>query len=196
MKPVVILEGMLVRDLAGNILDASSTVTLIDTADRGFILIDTGEPGRRGELISALEKNNVKAGDIHYLVNTHSHHDHKGNNSLFANAVQLIHPADSYRNEAEGKKLKFVEEGFELSARPRSYVMETPGHTRGSITIIVECPEVYAVTGDALPLEDNYKQWVPPGINIDPALALKSMERIVKTARCIIPGHDKMFEID
>jgi glyoxylase-like metal-dependent hydrolase (beta-lactamase superfamily II) len=62
--------------------------------------------------------------------------------------------------------------------------------------VIVEADYVFAITGDALPIEDNYREWVPPGINIDPELAIRSMERIVKIADYVIPGHDKSFKID
>ncbi|UCH88388.1 MAG: MBL fold metallo-hydrolase [Thermoplasmata archaeon] len=197
MNPMIILPGVLVRDSAGNILDASSTVTLIRSEDKGNILIDTGEPSRRLELLSALKK---KAGmvpaDINFLVVTHSHIDHVGNNELFVNANILAHKTDFLGRGGKCFGITLIKEGYVISEQPRAYVIETPGHTRGSISVIVESDKIYAITGDALPIEDNYKQWVPPGINIDPALAIKSMERIVKIADVIIPGHDNMFEIN
>jgi glyoxylase-like metal-dependent hydrolase (beta-lactamase superfamily II) len=42
---------------------------------------------------------------------------------------------------------------------------------------------------------DNYLKWVPPGINIDPELALNSMRKIVDWADVVVPGHDKPFRI-
>lgn len=197
MNPRIILPGILIRDLGGAILEASSSVVLLQTEDKGNILIDTGEYARRAELISALK---TEAGldpeDISFLVNTHSHPDHTGNNEIFDKAMWLIHPKEfgGLINNKTG--VVSINEGYEISSQPRAHIIETPGHTWWSISIIVETDHVYAITGDALPIEDNYLQWVPPGINIDPGLALKSMERIVETADYVLPGHDKMFKID
>jgi glyoxylase-like metal-dependent hydrolase (beta-lactamase superfamily II) len=197
MIPQVILPGILIRDLGGNIRDASSSVTLISSEDKGNILIDTGERSRRPDLISALKsKAGIEPPDINLIINTHIHHDHTGNNRIFENAEVFVHPAEFGGMDESRFDFTPIKEGIEVAASPRVYIIETPGHTEGSITIIVEADKIYAVTGDALPLRDNYTEWVPPGINIDPALALKSMDLIVKIADIVIPGHGNLFNID
>ena len=73
-------------------------------------------------------------------------------------------------------------------------VLETPGHTLGSITVLTDTDEgVVAIAGDAIPTKENYTKWVPPGINYDPELALHSMKRIVDRADIIVPGHGAIF---
>jgi glyoxylase-like metal-dependent hydrolase (beta-lactamase superfamily II) len=191
------LPGILVRDWAGMILEASSTVTLIQTFDKKYILVDTSDRSRQKELISALkDKADIEPADIDYLVSTHRHPDHIGNNDLFKNAKWYAHPAEYSFPSKNRPNPEPAKEGYALARNPRVYIIETPGHTLGSITVIVESDDIYAITGDALPLEDNYHQWVPPGININPFIALKSMERIVKLADYVIPGHDRMFKIE
>ena len=197
MKPLIALPGVLVRDRFGAILDASSTVTLIKTEDAGNILIDSGERSRRDELLAGLRNvGGLSPGDIDVLVNTHGHGDHTGSNELFVKAQWLAHEEEFIVKSKKALDFKNVKEGHVLAKTPRTYIIETPGHTAGSITVIVEAESVYAITGDALPIEDNYREWVPPGINIDPGLAIRSMERIVDIADYVIPGHDAMFKIE
>ena len=195
--PLIVLEGILVRDRFGAILDASSTVTLIRTEDSGNILVDTGEFSRQKDLIHGLKSiGRLEPEDIDKVVFTHGHGDHMGNNKLFLNAEFYYHPDEHIISRHKARGSHEVSEGFILANKPRVYVIETPGHTRGCITVIINYDDVFAAAGDALPIEDNYRQWVPPGINIDPELAIRSMERIVDAADYVIPGHGRMFKID
>jgi N-acyl homoserine lactone hydrolase len=78
---------------------------------------------------------------------------------------------------------------------PGFMVFHTPGHTRGSISVIVtgrfgDAEGAVVCAGDALPTRDNYIFRLPPGINYDRALASRSMDRIIAKADWIIPGHD------
>ena len=74
-------------------------------------------------------------------------------------------------------------------------IIETPGHSWDSITIIVKLEKNYAIAGDAIPIKGNYEQWIPPIVHVDAKLALESMEKIVRIADVIIPGHDSPFSI-
>jgi len=196
-RPLVVLPGVLVRDRFGAILDASSTVTLVKTGDSGNILIDSGERSRREELLDGLLTiGRLEPEDIHILINTHGHADHTGSNELFTRAKWIAHEDEFIVKSKKTSKFRKASEGCVLSNSPRTYIIGTPGHTAGSITVIVEAEDVYAVTGDALPIRDNYRNWVPPGINIDPELALRSMAHIVEIADFIIPGHDEGFRIN
>lgn len=42
------------------------------------------------DFILGLKKHNLSCDDIHYVICTHSHSDHIGNNSLFTNAKQHV----------------------------------------------------------------------------------------------------------
>jgi len=60
---------------------------------------------------------------------------------------------------------------------------------------IISCTASYinGATGIYLPTFDNFHRMVPPGINYDPRLALRSMKRIISSADVVIPGHDDVI---
>lgn len=192
----VIKPGVLARDRFGNILDARSSVTLIRNMDLK-IIVDTGFYDEKPRILDELSKHNLKPSDIDMVINTHLHADHTGNNDLFDKAQFIGHKNES-GSEVMGN-CRIIDKDMEIA--PGVKIIETPGHTKGSISVIVAGHTAkseinrFAITGDALPIMDNYIKWVPPGINIDPQLALDSMQKIVTLSKIIIPGHDKPFII-
>ena len=64
--------------------------------------------------------------------------------------------------------------------------MHTPGHTRGSMSVVVSADRTYVMAGDAIPTKDNYLKWGPSKVNYDPKVALESMHRIADIADVII----------
>lgn len=183
----VIKQGKLVRDEKGFILEASSTVTLIKTKNKN-IIVDTGIFGEENKIIKNLKKECLKPKDIDIVINTHLHLDHIGNNHLFSNGKFIAH-----KKEFPKKEFIKIEGDYNLDENIK--IFETPGHTYGSISVAVKTDKVYVIAGDALPIKDNYLKWVPPGINIGKKIALESMEKIVKIADVVIPGHDAPFKI-
>ncbi len=192
MQVTVIKAGILVRNNIGMILQASSTVTLV-VGDGHNIIVDTGLPNEKDAILKGLSYHNLTTDDIDLVINTHLHGDHMGNNALFTKAKFMVH-----KNElsAQLPNVIVVEGKYQISKNIK--IMETPGHTAGSISVVVLVPEIkktYVIAGDALPIKDNYIQWVPPGINFNPKIALASMKKITNCADFIVPGHDDIFEI-
>jgi glyoxylase-like metal-dependent hydrolase (beta-lactamase superfamily II) len=193
----VIKPGKLVRDRFGNILDARSTVTLIIGADLK-IIVDTGLSEEKQLIIDALASRELRPKNIDILINTHAHIDHTGNNNLFPDARFIAHRKE-YWGVIEQNNCEIIRNDKQLL--PGLELIMTPGHTEGSITVFVTgygpsgSARTFAITGDALPITDNYQKWVPPAINIDPKIALWSMKRIVDSSEIVIPGHDKPFKI-
>jgi N-acyl homoserine lactone hydrolase len=176
MPPKVSLlkAGSLLRDDAGNILDARSSVTLVTSGIR--IIVDTGLKGEDGVLLEALAKRGLKPEEIDLVINTHSHPDHCGNNYLFSQAEQL--------KPCEGQRIA-----------PGVVAMETPGHTLDSISILVRSNSKVVMAGDALPLFDNFLEEVPPALHVDREMAIASMSRILSVAEIVVPGHDRPFSV-
>lgn len=180
--------GSILRDQAGNILDARSSVTLIES-ERGKIIVDTGQVGDGEEILKALKKLGLEQSDIDIIVNTHSHSDHCANNRLFPRATK-ISPKDG-----------------EVIA-PGVRALATPGHSQDSISLVVDSaihpPEGegiapatrrVVIAGDALPTLGNFQKKVPPAVHCDRALAVASMNKIIEMADMVIPGHDRPFSV-
>lgn len=188
MLPRVFLlkAGSIERDLAGIILDARSSVTLIKT-ERGWIIVDTGQVGDEEEILKALADLGLEKSDIDIIVNTHSHPDHCANNRLFSQA-KTIYPKDG-----------------ELIA-PGVRALVTPGHSPDSISVVVDATiqqgdemaptsRRVVIAGDALPTLGNFQKRVPPAVHYDRALAVASMNKIIAIADVVIPGHDRPFAV-
>ncbi len=179
--------GSILRDRAGNILDARSSVTLILT-ERERIIVDTGQEGDGELILKALNRMDLDGADIDFIVNTHSHPDHCSNNHLFFRA-KIISPTDG-----------------ELVA-PGVQALATPGHSPDSISVVVDAashmPEEerepasrrVVIAGDALPTSGNFQKRVPPALHYDRALAVASMDKIIAIADLVIPGHDRPFSV-
>jgi N-acyl homoserine lactone hydrolase len=167
--------GSLKRDEYGNISDARSSVTLVISGSR-TIIIDSGFKGEAELLIDALASRGLEPSDIEMIVNTHAHPDHTGNNFLFDNA--------DFLNPHEGEAIA-----------PHVTVMETPGHSLDSISVLVDAEKIVVIAGDALPTLSNFLKNVPPALHIDRDLSISSMHRIINSAEIVIPGHDHPFSI-
>ena len=189
MLPRIFLlkPGSILRDQGGNILDARSSVTLIES-ERGRIIVDSGQAGDEEEILLALADLGLEGSDIDIIVNTHSHPDHCANNRLFSRATK-ISPKD----------------GEELAPGVRA--LATPGHSPDSISLVVDAAPhhiedgmatasgIVVIAGDALPTLGNFQKRVPPALRYDRALAVASMDKIIAIADMIIPGHDRPFSV-
>jgi N-acyl homoserine lactone hydrolase len=184
----VLKPGSILRDESGNILDARSSVTLI-VADSWKIIVDTGQKGEDEQILEGLARLDLQPKDIDYVLNTHSHDDHVGNNYLFSHAKFLV-PNDR----------EMIASGV--------WTMHTPGHSLDSISVVVEAGvetfkknaimkdfRMIVIAGDALPTFGNFQKNVPPALHVDRDLAVSSMAKIVALADIVVPGHDLPFYV-
>ncbi|HVO77435.1 MAG TPA: MBL fold metallo-hydrolase [Methanomassiliicoccales archaeon] len=174
----VVCEGRIVRE-GGAILEAHSSCTLVIMGEKKMV-VDTSSRQYRGRVLDGLRKIGFAARDVDLIVSTHGHIDHVGNDKLFTSARRIALKA--------GDSTSIVAPGVTL--------VRTPGHTPDSLSVFVEADENYAIAGDAMPTQDNFTKWVPPGIHYDQELALTSMKRIVEFADIIVPGHGPPFRVD
>jgi len=186
-RVVVLKTGSILRQ--GTLVkDSRSTVTLIDAGSKR-IIVDTGYLGEDGILTDSLSARGLTPADIDFVVNTHLHLDHCGCNLMFR---QSVFYAD--KKESPPAYFRVANNGKEIV--PGVRFLSTPGHTEGSLSVIVETDgKTYAIVGDAIPTVENYETMTPPAINIDPRLAKESMKRILKVADVIIPGHGAQFDV-
>jgi len=178
-RAFLLKPGHLDRDDEGKILDARSSVTLIIARSKK-IVVDTGSEDEADLITERLSSFGLSPEEVDLVINTHDHVDHSGNNGLFKRARVLS-------GKGEGKLL----EGDVVA--PGVWIMETPGHTLESISVVCESSRRIVMAGDAIPLMGNYLKKVPPRIHMDRYLAMKSMERIINVADLVVPGHDSPF---
>lgn len=180
-KVSVLKFGSLIRGKSGEILDARSSVTLIASGNRK-IIVDTGLGDEGGKIIDALARKGLLPEDIDAVINTHGDPDHCGNNHLFSKAERL--------KPKEGDIIA-----------PGVWIMETPGHTMDSISIVMDVSDaegaarVIVIAGDALPTLNNFLKKVPPALHVDRGLAVSSMIKIIEIADIVVPGHDRPFSV-
>ena len=185
IKLDVLAVGRLVRDGAV-IKEAHSTSTLI-RAGNVNIVVDTSTEEMSASIRTSFEQIGILPKDVSIVVLTHTHHDHCGNNGLFKKAKFFVRKEEC----PEGKQYVPVSENIEIA--PGVRLMHTPGHTEGSMSVLVESERKYAIAGDAIPLEDNFRKMVPPRINYDAAVAMESIKSITDYADVIVPGHGYPF---
>jgi len=181
----ILAVGSLVRD-GTKILEAHSTSTLIRAGDTN-IVVDTSSRDMLPAIKTSLKQIGILPKDVSIIVLTHTHHDHCGNNDLFRNAKIYVRKEEC----PEGKN--HVPVAGDIEILPGVRLKHTPGHTEGSMSVFVEGERRYAIAGDAIPLEDNFRRMVPPGISCDSTLAMESIKSIIGYADVIIPGHGFPF---
>lgn len=133
---------------------------------RRSILVDSGSPGEEGKILKTAAQHGVKPEDIALILHTHGHADHAGSSAALralTGAPPAIHQADAEMLRSGKMRpltpLRFesrlilamvnrpfpalepdllVEEGFSLeSFGVEGKVLFTPGHTQGSISILL-----------------------------------------------------------
>ena len=174
------------------------------------ILVDTGHKGRASMLKDSLESAGLKPEDIDTVVLTHSHWDHTQNVDMFPNARILINPkeleyaaspkpsdlatARYFHAMLEGHDIEEVAEGAEIE--PGVSILDTPGHTRGHVSVLVETSQgTVAISGDALPMAHSVVTKQIMAIFWDEKEAVNSIEKLLAASRVFYPGHDRAFRL-
>jgi len=174
------------------------------------IVVDVGHYGRREILEQALKSHGLKPDDIQTVVLTHSHWDHVQNVDLFPKSRFLIHPLELeyscsphpadwatpkyFAATLEGLDVQEVVEGTELE--PGVRIIETPGHSRGTIGVVVDTPEGTAVVAsDALPDAEAARYGRPYLVFWNVREAEQSIRKIKSHGSIIYPGHDRPFRL-
>ncbi len=117
---------------------------LIDTGD-GLILIDTGYSDTLFLLINSIYKLGFSPYDVKYIIHTHWHWDHTAATAAFVHLTG----AKTFIGKKDGEKVKqFFEPDVLLSegdvvelGNTKIEVVETPGHTEGTISLFYETEE-------------------------------------------------------
>lgn len=182
-----------------------------------------GSKQEPGEAIhEQLPKFGLKPSDIDMIIFTHLHWDHVQNLQQFPDAELVVHdkewqfamgPIASYWHSYEhpiigavppfqGRVFTLVKGEEERQILPGISTIFTPGHSPGSISVVVETAEgPYVIAGDAVMTYDNLRgdpgklqRFLPIGRYTDIFQVFDSLELIMDRAggvmEHVLPGHD------
>jgi glyoxylase-like metal-dependent hydrolase (beta-lactamase superfamily II) len=181
------------------------------------IIVDPGNfhIGFYGLLMKSLEPYKLNLEDIDFVIVTHAHHDHLASTYLMQNSTLFIGQGEL---ESAAKTLYWPEyiEAM-VTSRVRDiitihqneeqykvmegvYILSTPGHTPGSIAVLVDDgTDRIAVIGDTVLTREGYlyrkmEQWNTREMNIQCNKILDVIASYNPTR--VIPGHDFEFRIE
>lgn len=203
------------EDGAGSVMVANCTCTLIKSHDCN-IIVDTMTPWDGDLLLQRLHEHRLAPDDISWVVSTHGHSDHLGNNNLFLKARHIVGTNISQRN-------RYFIHDFTSAPYPLSDTIEvvaTPGHTLSCVSLLVRnctikvgpadspssssslsganpAPCTVAIVGDLFECSDdidNGALWLEAGSE-DPVAQRKNRARMAAAADYIVPGHGGGFAV-
>ncbi|MCH3977904.1 MAG: MBL fold metallo-hydrolase [Candidatus Methanomethylophilus sp.] len=190
----VVMEGHLERGPEGEVVPERtwSTCTLVRTGGRS-VLVDTGSSFTVRELEKGLEAAGISADEVDTVVLTHHHPDHVGGIGLFPDAEIVMAQGPG----VPGRDVHFITEDTEIL--PGVSLVMTPGHTWDSASLFMSSSGdglKYVIAGDAVPKRSNLEKRKVPALNVSREEAMRSMERIVRWADIVVPGHEAPFRTD
>ncbi|CAG9581252.1 unnamed protein product [Danaus chrysippus] len=147
-------------------------------------------------ILPALTKQGLTADNINYVISTHGHSDHIGNNNLFLKAKHIVGFSISFQ---DNYYIHPFDEGKEFIINEHVKVLPTPGHTLSDVTVLATNSEkeVVAVTGDLFEKFEDIADpslWIEAGIE-DQVKQRKNRSQISELADWIIPGHGPKFKV-
>ncbi|MFC2009093.1 MBL fold metallo-hydrolase [Chloroflexota bacterium] len=214
-------EGVLTLKLGGRSPLKAFNAYLI--TGQKHILVDPGPPGTAGELLEQLSRQRISLGDIGLIVLTHGHPDHFGNALQlkdWTRAPLAVHELDSeYVHWGGAPALKpvtrlgsLMKRFSKLKADPvepdiilqdgdrlgryagRGRVILTPGHTAGSLSILL--PDGTCIAGDLLMGGLRRSRPSYPWFAENLTEVRESLQRVVDAgARTLLVGHGGPFNV-
>lgn len=192
MAEVKVLKVGYCETAAEGEVRADCTITLVRGTTK--ILVDTGNPQDKVEIVLLLAQEGLTPEDISVVVCTHGHSDHVGNNNLFPHATFVFFHDISQGDRFTGHR--FGDEPYLISDDVE--VIATPGHTCEDISVLVRTEAgVVAIVGDLFDSEEDVKQQMvraSPGGNAEQQAASRRM--ILARADYVVPGHGNIFRVD
>lgn len=196
-----------------NILVDTGEMHPIQSADREKAVGGTIHTFEQG-----LEKHGLAPEDIDIIIHTHLHNDHCENDYKCANAKIYVHEKelesihnphpldfryleDYIEDVEEAGQLKIVSEDMEIV--DGIFVMHTPVHTRGGMTVLVPTKKGKAAITGFCVINENFNppkeikamemEVIPPGTPVNIYDAYDIMIKVRDMADILIPLHEPSF---
>ncbi|XP_055545736.1 metallo-beta-lactamase domain-containing protein 1 isoform X1 [Wyeomyia smithii] len=181
-----------------SVMVANCTCTLIKSHDCN-IIVDTMTPWDGDLLLQRLQESCLSTDDIDWVVSTHGHSDHLGNNNLFLKAKHIVGTNISQRN-------RYFIHDFSIAPYRLSdtiEIVETPGHTLSCVSVLVRSSQLgptglVAIVGDLFERRqdiDDERLWLDAGSE-NPTVQRQNRAKIAAISDLIIPGHGAPFPVD
>jgi hydroxyacylglutathione hydrolase len=191
-----------------------SNAYLVELEGQSLAIVDTGTPGKEKKVLDYVETLGRKPADVSYIILTHADGDHSGSAAALrrlTGAKLAIGELDAPRLSGEKKlketsgvgglvialfgtmmKVERVKPDLELkdgSAVGPLSIIDTPGHTDGSISVYK--PGEAILVGDLLRTNGSGKlRLASPSMSRDMAQVKRSVEKISKLEfQALMPGH-------
>lgn len=153
---------------------------------------------RKDSVVSQLAQLNLTPKDFDFIAVSHTHFDHTGSASKFANAIWLVQEAeydfitseeqkkgDNYPAIAPLTKVEKLNGDFDVFGDGTVMIKSMPGHTPGHQVLFLKLENAGNVllTGDLYHFEENRENKGVPSFNFDVDMTLKSMEKFEAFAK-------------
>ncbi|NLG95279.1 MAG: N-acyl homoserine lactonase family protein [Acetomicrobium flavidum] len=198
------------------LFDTGMSKELIDNPDPvkriGPIIRMSTPIMKKGEdIVSQLDKLGIKPKDIKYVVNSHLHFDHAGNNADFPDSTFIVQKTEiriAYWPEVYQKfaylradfdhplNYQTIEGDVDLFGDGTIQLWLTAGHSQGHQSMVVKLQNsgYFILTGDSCYMKENIDELVLPGIVWSPDEAIRSLMKMReardKLNATVILGHD------
>ena len=154
-------------------------------------LVDPGSNASR-----AMKRNGELNLDLKYVINTHHHYDHAGDNIRVKEANDCKFIASRMDSEKIPVNIDIIVADGEIinMGSVQMKFIHTPGHTSGGICVIVD--DKYLLTGDTLFIGDCGRTDLPGGSNEQMYASLLKLKSLPDDL-IVYPGHDygdKVFD--
>ncbi|MCX6798595.1 MAG: MBL fold metallo-hydrolase [Candidatus Diapherotrites archaeon] len=190
------------RELFALVSESEGSNCFLLKGSRIAALIDPGTASNREQLLGLLKSAGLRQEDIRLILHTHGHADHFGADFLFPRAEVVMHKSDALAVNSRDADVscssfflgvQFPEIKKFLSGKQiidlggiKLRVIETPGHTRGSVCFFEE-KQGWLFSGDTLFVAGSGRADLPGG---DAEALAESLFRLQKLKiALLLPGH-------
>lgn len=185
-----------------------SSAALIRGNER-TVLFDTGSHAVHQAIRDSLKKLDVALEDIDTVFCSHLHYDHINNLQMFPEAEVCVGriewenanrekdewtPLESLRYIEQYRRIRLVEDGEEIMPGVRAIL--TSGHTAGHMSLLIEDEHNKIIlAGDAVKNRSELEKEASVQYVLQEE-SVRSIQRLKKMAKVILPGHDCLLTIN